>query len=72
MKKIPVQYMSILVATGFSHAGEWVDLLKSEGMEELTGPTRSAAFKDEKALGPLMLQGDHGPVAYRNLRIKPL
>lgn len=39
---------------------------------ELTGPTRSAKFKDEKALGPLMLQGDHGPVAYRNLRIKPL
>jgi hypothetical protein len=39
---------------------------------ELTGPTRSAAFQDEKALGPLMLQGDHGPVAYRNLRIKNL
>jgi len=39
---------------------------------ELTGPTRSAAFKDEKSLGPLMLQGDHGPVAYRNLRIKHL
>lgn len=39
---------------------------------ELTGPTRSAAFKDEKALGPLMLQGDHGPVVYRNIRIKPL
>jgi hypothetical protein len=37
---------------------------------ELTGPTRSAAFKDEKAFGPLMLQGDHGLVAYRNFRIK--
>jgi hypothetical protein len=33
----------------------------------VTGPTRSAAFSDEKALGPLMLQGDHGPVAYRNI-----
>jgi len=39
---------------------------------ELTGPTRGAAFGDEKPLGPLMLQGDHGPVAYRNIRILPL
>lgn len=39
---------------------------------ELTGPTRSAAFTNEKALGPLMLQGDHGPVAFRNLRIRKL
>lgn len=26
----------------------------------------------EKAAGPLRLQGDHGPVAYRNVRIRPL
>ena len=38
---------------------------------EVTGPTRAAAFGDEKPLGPLMLQGDHGPVAYRNVRIRP-
>ena len=38
---------------------------------ELTGPTRSSLFGDEKATGPLMLQGDHGPVAYRNIRITP-
>ena len=36
---------------------------------EVTGPTRSAGFRDERALGPLMGQGDHGPVAYRNLRL---
>ena len=35
----------------------------------VTGPTRAAGFNDEKALGPLMLQGDHGPVAYRNIWI---
>lgn len=35
---------------------------------ELTGPTRSAAFSDEKASGPLLLQGDHGPVAFRDIR----
>ncbi|HTE20303.1 MAG TPA: DUF1080 domain-containing protein [Armatimonadota bacterium] len=37
---------------------------------EVTGPTRSAAFSDEKPQGPLMLQGDHGPVAFRNLRYR--
>jgi hypothetical protein len=37
---------------------------------EVTGPTRAAAFDDERPLGPLMLQGDHGPVAFRNLRYK--
>ncbi len=38
---------------------------------ELTGPTRAGAYNDEKPLGPLMLQGDHGPVAYRNLWVAP-
>jgi hypothetical protein len=36
---------------------------------EVTQPTRSAAFLDEVPKGPLMLQGDHGPVAYRNIHI---
>lgn len=35
----------------------------------VSGPTRSGTYKDEKPLGPLMFQGDHGPVAYRNVRI---
>jgi len=34
--------------------------------QRVTGPTRSPMFEDEKPLGPLMFQGDHGPVAYRN------
>lgn len=38
---------------------------------ELTGPTRSGAFNDEQPTGPLMLQGDHGPVAYRNVWLAP-
>ena len=37
---------------------------------EVMGSTRAAAFQDEAALGPLMIQGDHGPVALRNLRYK--
>ena len=39
---------------------------------ELNGPTRSGIATNEKAKGPLMLQGNHGPVAFRNLRIQPL
>lgn len=38
----------------------------------VTGPTRSSTYNDEKPLGPLMFQGDHGPVAYRNVRMEPL
>ncbi len=38
---------------------------------ELSGPTRGA-FSGEVAVGPLRLQGDHGPIAYRNIRIRPL
>lgn len=37
---------------------------------EVTGPTRSAAFEDEKPSGPIMIQGDHGPVAFKNIRYK--
>ena len=39
---------------------------------DITGPTRAAAFEDEKTKGPIMLQGDHGPIAYRNLRVTPV
>lgn len=37
---------------------------------ELFGPTRAAAFDDEQSTGPLMLQGDHGPVAFKDLFYK--
>ena len=37
---------------------------------EVTGPTRSGAFQDEKPVGPLMIQGNHGRVAFRNITYK--
>ena len=37
---------------------------------EVTGPTRAATFEDEVEMGPLMVQGDHGPVAFKNARVK--
>jgi hypothetical protein len=36
---------------------------------EVPSPTRAAAFQDERPYGPLMVQGDHGPVAYRNITV---
>lgn len=36
----------------------------------VSGPTRGAMFDDEKPFGPLMIQGDHGPVAFRNIRYR--
>ncbi len=39
---------------------------------EVDGPTRASLEIPEAALNPLMLQGDHGPVAFRNLRIRPI
>ena len=34
------------------------------------GLTQGAAFDDEKPTGPLMIQGDHGPIAFKNIRYK--
>lgn len=39
---------------------------------EMKGVTGGSLDGKEKPLGPLMFQGDHGPVAYRNIRIRPL
>jgi hypothetical protein len=36
---------------------------------ELSGPTRGAVASEEVARGSLRFQGDHGPVAFRNIRV---
>lgn len=38
---------------------------------ELTGPTRASISMDEAATGPLRFQGDHGSVAFRNIKVTP-
>jgi hypothetical protein len=38
---------------------------------EMKGPTPSGVTGREAPTGPIMFQGDHGPVAYRNIRITP-
>ena len=37
---------------------------------EVTWPTGANWTNQEKPTGPLYLQGDHGPVAYRNVRVR--
>jgi hypothetical protein len=39
---------------------------------EVTGPTGSSMFQDERPIGPVVLQGDHGPVAFKNFRYRDL
>lgn len=38
--------------------------------QEVSGPTTSASFDDEKSMGPFMIQGDHAGVAIRNIKYK--
>lgn len=39
---------------------------------EMQNVTPSGVTGKESAKGPIMFQGDHGPVAYRNLKVTPL
>jgi hypothetical protein len=38
---------------------------------EMKGPTPSGVTGKEAPTGPIMFQGDHGPVAFRNIRVTP-
>lgn len=48
----------------------WLNGVLAQKNVQLTGSTRAAAFDDEKAKGPLMVQGDHGAVAFKSLKYK--
>ncbi|MCX5637007.1 MAG: DUF1080 domain-containing protein [Planctomycetota bacterium] len=39
---------------------------------QMPGPTPGGLTGKESPTGPIMFQGDHGPVAYRNIHITPL
>ncbi len=62
-------------ASGNKTKNAWFEEVWLNGMLvqediEVKGPTRSAAFEDETLQGPLMIQGDHGPVALKNFKYK--
>ncbi len=51
--------------------------VKHNGVEihrnvEVTGPTRGGKGLPEAPVGSLVIQGDHGPVAFRKIHLKPL
>ena len=46
--------------------------LSVQGLVEVDGPTRAAMNLAEAATNPMMIQGDHGPVALRNIYWRPL
>jgi hypothetical protein len=50
---------------------EWNGELVHEEFE-VEGPTRASMAGPEWPRGPLMLQGDHGPVAYRNIQLEEI
>ena len=39
---------------------------------EMNGPTPGGITGKEAPTGPIMFQGDHGPIAYRNIKITPV
>jgi hypothetical protein len=74
------QHMKIsFQAPRFGNAGQKIEnakvlLVELNGVRiqenvELSGPTRGALGADEVARGPIRFQGDHGPVAFRNIKI---
>lgn len=48
----------------------WLNGVLIQKNIEATGPTRASAYDDEQAKGPLMIQGDHGPMAFKNFKYK--
>ncbi|GAB1855385.1 hypothetical protein MHTCC0001_02190 [Flavobacteriaceae bacterium MHTCC 0001] len=48
----------------------WLNGVLIQENVEVTGPTRAAAFDGEKPRGAFMIQGDHGPVAFKNIKYK--
>ena len=48
----------------------WLNGISIHKNIELTGPTRAAAYETETAMAPIMIQGDHGPVAFKNIKYR--
>lgn len=48
----------------------WLNGVLVQKNVDVSGPTRAAPFEDELPKASLMLQGDHGPVAFKNIKYK--
>ena len=83
--KAPGQWQKYVIefkASEFNQAGEKIANARFIKVElngkllhkdlEMPGPTPGGVTGKEAPTGPIMFQGNHGPVAYRNIRITPL
>jgi hypothetical protein len=56
--------------------GRWVTVVLNGTTiiesQEIPGITGGALDSDEEKPGPLMLQGDHGPISYRQIVLTPV
>ncbi len=56
--------------------GRWVTVVLNDKVvidhQEIPGITGGALSSQEGEPGPIMLQGDHGPVSYRNIVVTPI
>jgi hypothetical protein len=64
-------------ASGKKVANARFDSVKLNGQvvqenQEVPSPTGNVWREKEHPTGPILLQGDHGPVAFRNVRVRPL
>lgn len=69
-------------APQFNSAGDKVENARFETVHvngqlvqqniSVTGPTRSNPIGGEAAMGPISIQGDHGPIAIRSFKVLPI
>ena len=52
--------------------GRTANLCTERSFGDIDGPTRAHLSVPESPQNPLMIQGDHGPVAFRNIYVRPL
>src|SRR5699024_789537 len=75
------QHLKVLFkAPKFSTSGEkisgalfeevWLNGVLVQENVEVPGPTAAAPFSNEEAAGPLVIQGNSGPAAFRNIMYK--
>jgi hypothetical protein len=82
--KAPGEWQTLditFLAPRFDASGQKIDsaritaLLNGKKVQdnlEVTTPTGAAWHDKEKPTGPILLQADHGPVAFRNIKARPL
>ena len=73
---VPMMCLQQTALAGASDSSEgWISLLNDQLLHEdvvMDKETPGGVENKESPRGPLMFQGNHGPVAYRNIVVKPV